>query len=1267
MDARLEAAILDVLERFGDSAVAVAGVTDAWLREHHPAHWQEIRQFLAFEARVAGGSPDATSVGPWRLLRRLGRGGAGTVYLALRDGDAEPVALKVLHGHLASHRGFVERVLTEARAAAAIRHPNVVRTLDAGVAPGPEGPCAFVATAYVEGQNLRGLLAELGPLGEPLVRHVTAEILRALEAIHAEGVVHGDLKPENVLIAPGEVVKVADVGALSPSTEAEGDEVDAGEEDGDRPFRGTALYAAPEQLSPGLGRVDGRADLFALGVMVEELLSGALPDARSRDDAERATDGSFFGTFAATLRAPRLADRFGSAREALDVLAAGETSQWWRERATAPSGRRSSPPRRGPRAVSLHGRQRELDRLLALLDAALAGANGAALVTGSAGTGKTRLVEALASAAVARDALVVWCAFGDRGADPVAAALRRALASTGIDAREHATAAEGVELDVIAWLGGEGADRSGGARPAGLPPAEAVACFVRSLAASRPVLVVADDLHAASDAERSLVGRLAVPSEPCRVLVVATARTLRADAARSVLGPAAAVELEDLAVEAVASLLAEALGSDDLADRLAPEVHRRTSGNPLAVLETLDELRDAEVLVRDERGAWSLREGVEALTGPASPRAIVARRIAALSRPDRELLEVAACIGVSFDPALLAHALSRDPGRVLLRLARLERREHLLRETDGEMAFEHHEVRDAVIDALPAERSACCHHAIAEALEALAAQRGAPSPSDHAVIARHALLGSEPSRAAPHVVPALEWLRAARGRSEALALADSALGTASVLSGGSRVDALVLRARCRSEGSGVESARADCESAVSLAEELKDAARLRVARLLLAECCTLAGSLDEALDLAQAVLDDAAAAGDVELEAGAWTCIGAIHGLRGRYPEAVAAMRRQRDLRSTREQAERGEALYFLATALADAAEYGEAERVACEALPLLRAAGGRANVLVWTLSLQASLVARLGRREEAAAACDTAARIARSIGDLRMEASCRSMQGEHLRVLGRYAQAGPLLDRAVLLAQRTGDIAHEGQCGHHRGLLFAVTGRIVEALAAFERARDLAARCDTVAGQIRALSALATLHGRCGDAESARACADETARLAAGSPSDIVVAVAAGIRARFASGSGDTRRSALAEALAAARRLSLEVIPVLLLELARLDAAEGRRDDAVSAATEARELATRSRSPNWALDADALLVALGAADAGEVASRLAAAWERFDLFTRVDAAGVVARAADRPDLLDRARADIDFAASHAPPGRAASVRGHLERRLLGL
>ncbi len=208
-----------------------------------------------------------SQLGPYRLVSELGSGGMGTVYLAEAEAG-ERVALKVVHGHLLEVQGVLQRFVREAEIGKQVQHPNVVRTLDVGVAKDNGRPVHYLVMEYVEGQTLRDLVNELERVPEELCRHIGCAVAQALEGIHAAGVVHRDLKPENVLITGEQVVKVMDLGLARLQDEA-AKLSRAGE------FIGSVLYAAPEQFA-GDG-LDERADFYALGLLLYELCTGRHP------------------------------------------------------------------------------------------------------------------------------------------------------------------------------------------------------------------------------------------------------------------------------------------------------------------------------------------------------------------------------------------------------------------------------------------------------------------------------------------------------------------------------------------------------------------------------------------------------------------------------------------------------------------------------------------------------------------------------------------------------------------------------------------------------------------------------------------------------------------------------------------------------------------------------------------------------------------------------------------------------------------------------
>ena len=210
--------------------------------------------------------------GKYRLVRLLGDGGMGSVFEAHHEKLGTRVAIKFLHAELARHAGLVERFLQEARVAAQITSPHVVRVTD--IDQTPEG-AAYIVMDLLEGEALSQVLERERKVPVPVACDYTKQILEALEAAHALGVVHRDLKPENVFVtfvAGRPVLKLIDFGIakLRQSGAAQKNLTVAGV------LMGTAEYMAPEQAFSA-DKVDARSDIYSVGVMLYEMIAGVRP------------------------------------------------------------------------------------------------------------------------------------------------------------------------------------------------------------------------------------------------------------------------------------------------------------------------------------------------------------------------------------------------------------------------------------------------------------------------------------------------------------------------------------------------------------------------------------------------------------------------------------------------------------------------------------------------------------------------------------------------------------------------------------------------------------------------------------------------------------------------------------------------------------------------------------------------------------------------------------------------------------------------------
>ena len=202
------------------------------------------------------------------LQRQIASGGMATIYAGLDTRLDRPVAVKIMHAHLANDEAFVSRFIKEAKATAALSHPNIVSIQDQGWNEGGP-PAVFLVMELVEGSTLRDYLNENGSLTVEQTLQLITPVLSALSAAHKIGIIHRDIKPENILISKDGRIKVADFGlarniAMGQTMTAESSVV-----------LGSVSYLSPEQVQRGVA--DARSDIYAIGIVLFEMLTGDKP------------------------------------------------------------------------------------------------------------------------------------------------------------------------------------------------------------------------------------------------------------------------------------------------------------------------------------------------------------------------------------------------------------------------------------------------------------------------------------------------------------------------------------------------------------------------------------------------------------------------------------------------------------------------------------------------------------------------------------------------------------------------------------------------------------------------------------------------------------------------------------------------------------------------------------------------------------------------------------------------------------------------------
>jgi serine/threonine protein kinase len=249
-------------------------------------------------------------LGHYRLLRKLGEGGMGSVYLGYHEGESRQVAIKVLGETLTSNQAFVDRFYREVKSGALLNHPNIVRTLLGGQdqATGRH----YLVLEFVDGPSARELLETRAPLSVGDSVHIALDVARGLEHAHSRNVVHRDIKPDNILLARTGIAKLSDLGLAKRVDEAS-------HLTATRQGFGTTAYMPYEQ-AVNARRADGRSDIYALGATLYHLVTGKVPfpGENHLDVVERKKVGDFTPAGELNAAVPRVLDEILSRMLARD-------------------------------------------------------------------------------------------------------------------------------------------------------------------------------------------------------------------------------------------------------------------------------------------------------------------------------------------------------------------------------------------------------------------------------------------------------------------------------------------------------------------------------------------------------------------------------------------------------------------------------------------------------------------------------------------------------------------------------------------------------------------------------------------------------------------------------------------------------------------------------------------------------------------------------------------------------------------------------------
>ncbi|MDO8671439.1 MAG: protein kinase [Dehalococcoidia bacterium] len=678
----------------------------------------------------------------YRLDTRLGEGTMGVVYKAFDLAEQRVVAIKI--ADLTTHPEAAARFQHEARTMLGLSHPHIVAVYDAGQDDGVH----YMVMEYLDGRSF----GEMLPLAIPDAVGFAIQIGSALEYAHRQGIIHRDIKPANLMIIPtggglsGPLVKVLDFGLARRLH----DQFELNESGS---LVGTAAYISPEQA---LGqRIDVRSDLYSLGVVLFEMLTGQSPFPgdnfvsviyqhinESPPSPRRINPGIPISLEQVVLRLLRKdpAERFNSAGSLISSLRAVFVEL----AALAASGIAPVPGFEGPAVAMgppLIGREHEFRVLTDVVRRVRDGASRFVLIAGEQGIGKTRLAqEAIALARLNRFQVASAICYQQEGGfpyQPFIDSIRNyvtRLSWQDVEVLRRATeSCRGELLSLVPELARIYRKSAYPSRPTAGPEQdkelffEAISQFIAGASQMSPLILFIDDLQWADAASVKLLEYIARRNKNCPILVMAAYRP--SESSQHLLDFLNApsderlhrlVNLDQLSPEQSSRLIEALLGVDPISPEVPRRVYAETEGNPFFIVETIRHLVEEGFLAKTD-GEWQVTTARD-LQLSASVLEVVERRLAHLPNKMREALSIGAVIGRAFSLSLLretAPSLDTDLSETIARGLASGLIKERSQRVGGIFDFSHSLIREVLYSSLSADRRRFLHERVAETIERL--------------------------------------------------------------------------------------------------------------------------------------------------------------------------------------------------------------------------------------------------------------------------------------------------------------------------------------------------------------------------------------------------------------------------------------------------------------------------------------------------------------------------------------------------------------------
>lgn len=1013
--------------------------------------------------------------GAYLVERELGRGGMGVVYRCRHRDSGAPVAVKTVR---VFRKQALSGIRSEIQALARANHPGVVRILDQGVQDG----ASWYAMPILEGVTLR----RFGPTqdwqdsigGTPdesallKVLSVIHGVCSTLAHLHPKGLIHRDLKPNNILIKPGGDPVLVDFG-LSANF---GGTINREVLETNPTMAGTVPYMAPEQIRGEL--VDARADLYALGCIIYELVTGNPPFAGSsmletlsrhltetpRPPSEIVSEiPSELETIILRLLSKRSQERLGYAEDVANMLLEIGAQPVY----SLPEGGRVYLYR-----SQLFGREAEFAAVDRCLTAAEDGIGSLLLIGGESGIGKTRFAMEVAKHATRRGFFVhtgECLKMGVSKMDPAAGVPLRPLRSSlqaMVDRCRDLGPSEESRLfrgrgNVLAQYHppiGELPSQKTFGTPATLPADAArqrllsyLAETYCALSEKGPLALILDDLGWADDLTidflRFLVQSGRLEQDP--ICIIGTYRTEETDAPLGQLESdrVITVKLTRLEDHAVSEMINEMLAWNQNAEVPIRLLAQYSEGNPFFVAEYLSVAIAEGWLRRDAGGGWTLGDAPDSESGayplpiPQSIEELVDRRISTLSDNGREILITAAVIGRQIDTPLLERAMPPDTDFVL-GLDELVKQK-TLEETDEGLSFAHDKIREGAYQTLSRSRQRELHRNVALAMETLGDEE---CHKRAAQLAHHWDKGGDAARAIEHYQLAAHQAKDSFSHKEARRLFRRLIDL------WEPPNRLRIEAKCELAaevlsfvGRGKEAIDL-CRSGLEEANQLDDESIQAKCLHTLANLLNDIGEFDEAEKYGERALTCFRNIGDPKWEALTLSNLGRSHFARG-LPQALDVCEQ----------------------ALAMQQQIGD-----------WRSAGRTMNRIagIWK------------DRGESARACELfkeALQVVRRVQDHQGEGMVICNLGITYLGMGHYEKAEKTFEKALAAHREIGHRVSEGITTMYQGVLSKEHGRLDEALRRFEEALTIHREINNRRWEGVACAHLAELHIEVGHPDKAR------------------------------------------------------------------------------------------------------------------------------------------------------------------------------------